>query len=72
VLQLYLRLRARKPGERVVQSGPFGTLSLTSETEGPGSLRIAGNGRHLQLLAAGDAQLQVGDIAALRRPISVR
>jgi hypothetical protein len=62
VLQLYLLQRARKPGERVVQSGPFGALRLAPKREADGGLHLAANGRHLQLLAAGDARLQMGDV----------
>ncbi|HVU15370.1 MAG TPA: glycosyltransferase [Candidatus Didemnitutus sp.] len=54
ILQWYRLQAARKPGERIVQRGPFGPFALVPAESPERTLHIGGGGAHLALMAEGD------------------
>lgn len=67
IYQWFLFNRTLKPGEQIVQPGPFEPLAVVAAGPEVGNGHIISNGMHLQLLREGDAQLQAGDYAEAER-----
>jgi hypothetical protein len=60
ILQWFNLFKDRKPDQRIVQTNPFGPLTVVVRSSGTGSFHVAGNGLHLALLHQGDEKLWAG------------
>jgi hypothetical protein len=63
-LMLHRRLR---PGEKIIQLGPFGDLATVDRDSGRKSIHVAGSARDRMLLKEGDLHMQHGRIEAAMR-----
>lgn len=56
-----------KPGERIVQTGPFDTLTIVSRDSNAQNQHVISRGRHLQLLQEGDGAFAVNSYQAAEK-----
>ncbi|HEY4193154.1 MAG TPA: glycosyltransferase, partial [Mesorhizobium sp.] len=65
--QWYMLNRDLQPGEKIIQSGPFGDLEKVTHAAGRDSIHISGSARDRALLARGDIFLKQGRLAEARQ-----
>jgi hypothetical protein len=70
IYRWYVLHRDLKPGERIVQTGPFDPPVVVSPWSGARSHHVLSNGHHLRLLRDGDAAFVAGDYAAAEKALT--
>jgi hypothetical protein len=64
IYQWFVLHRQLKPGERIVQTGPFDRPVVVGPSSAERNRHVISNGLHLRLLRDGDAAFAAGDYAA--------
>jgi tetratricopeptide (TPR) repeat protein len=67
ILQWYTLNKELRPDQKIIQSNPFGALTLTDRSSGSPTLPGALNGLHLALIRDGDEALSAGNFQKARQ-----
>jgi tetratricopeptide (TPR) repeat protein len=67
IYEWYLLRKNLKPGQTIVQEGPFGEMRVVEKGPNIHSIHIKSQGVHLKLLAEGDAYLSRGEYEEAQR-----
>lgn len=61
IFQWFKLNQSLRPGQKIVQKGPFGSLELVKKDSGCVNVHLFANGSHLELMRKGDHELSVAN-----------